>query len=47
MTAKKFFEKMQNAWLWFVALSFLFLGVAALLIWIGSIVMFISSKIGG
>lgn len=43
----KFFRWMENAWLWFVAIVFLVLGVSAFCVWVGSIFMFLSSLVKG
>ena len=36
---------LEDAWLWFVAVVFTILGVAAFCIWVGSIFMFLSSLV--
>lgn len=38
---------LENAWLWFVAVVFTILGVAAFCIWVGSIFMFFSNLLKG
>ena len=41
------FKKLEDAWLWFVAIVFTLLGFAAFCVWVGSILMFFQNLIKG
>lgn len=40
-------KKLENAWLWFIAIIFSILGIVTFFIWIGSICMFLLSLVKG